>query len=168
MKMNAENGSPWRVPLSRLKNFVVKPQFATQDFWVLIKIWIHFRKRSPKPCFCKTANKKNGRPNQKLFRYLLLLGILSYWIKILAVSSRSYNISLPISLIYLFFTYAVGLDGIRWGNIFCNRVANAFEVIFRSVFSKDVSLQFLINLLSDLFFQWILSQLFFERYLVLL
>ena len=58
MKMNAESGSPWRVPLSRLKNFVVIPPSTTQDSWFLIRIWIHFIKRSPKPYFCKTANKK--------------------------------------------------------------------------------------------------------------
>ena len=29
-----------------------------------------------------------------------------------------------------------------------NRVANAFEINFRSTFSKDTGLQFLINLLS--------------------
>ena len=80
----------------------------------------------------------------------MLLGILSYLIKIFVVSSTSY-ISLSISLIYLLLTYTVWLDAIRWGNISFNRVANAFEIIFRSAFNKDIGFQFLINLLSVFF-----------------
>ena len=85
----------------------------------------------------------------------------------LVVSSTSYII-LPLSLIYLLFTYAAWLDEIRSGNMPFYSVANAFEINFRSVFSKDISLQFLINLLSLSFFQLISLSLVFERYLVLL
>ena len=49
---------------------------------------------------------------------------------------------------YLFFIYAVWLDEIRSGTVSFNRVANAFEINFRFVFSKGIGLQFLINLLS--------------------
>ena len=59
--------------------------------------------------------------------------------RILAVSGTFY-ISLPPSLIYLFFTYAVWLDEIAAGNMSFIRVANIYKINFRSVFSKDIGL----------------------------
>ena len=126
MKRNAEIGSPWRALLSRLKNFVVMPPFTTQNSWFLIRIWIHFRKRSPKPYFCKTANKKEWSTESKAFS-ISTVTRNPFLFKILAVSSASYN-SHPLSLIYLFFTYAVWLDEIISDMSF-NRLA--FEMLLK-------------------------------------
>ena len=79
-----------------------------------------------------------------VFRYLLLLGTF-FLFKIHAVSRLSY-MSLSLSSNYLFLTNAVWLNEIRSGNISFNRVANAFKSNFKYVFSKDISLQLLINL----------------------
>lgn len=84
-----------------------------------------------------------------VFQYLLLLGTL-FLFKVFAVSRLSY-ISLPLSSNYLFLTNTVWLSEIRSGNISLNRVANAFKSNFKYVFSKDISLQLLINL-SPLYF----------------
>ena len=137
MKRNTKIGSPWRAPLRRLKNFEIMPTFTTQDSWFLIRMWIHFRKRSPKPCFCKSANKKEWSSESKVFP-MSTFTRNPFLFKILAVSSTSY-ISLTLSFIYLFFTDAVWLNEVRWGNISFNRIAITFEVIFKSIFSKDIS-----------------------------
>ena len=73
--------------------------------------------------------------------------------KILVVSSTLY-ISLPLSLIYLFFTYADWLDEIRSGNMSFNHVVHAFEINFRSVFRSPVLYKSFVSVFS---FQLILQ-----------
>ena len=142
----AEIGSPWRVPLSRLENFVVMPPFTMQDPWFLTRIWIYFRKHSPKPYFCKTGDQKEWSNESKAFS-ISTVTRNPFFFKILAVLSKSY-FSFALSLMYLFFTYVVWLDEVRSGNMSFNRVVNAFEIHFRSVFSKDIGLWFSINFAS--------------------
>ena len=160
IKRNAEIGSPWRLPLSRLKNFVVMPPFTTQDSRFLIRIWIHFRKRPSKPCFCKTADKKEWSTESRAF-LITTLTRNPFLFKMLVVSSTSYII-LPLSLIYLLFTYAAWLDEIRSGNMSFYSVANAFEINFRSVFEVIV-----IDFMNDAGLYCIIRRTVFNVYICL-
>ena len=101
MKRNTETGSPWYVPLSKIKYIVVMPPFTTQGSWFLIRIWIHFRKHLPKSYLCETANKKEWSTELKAFSRSNV-SRNPFLFKILAVSITS-DISLPHSFIYLFF-----------------------------------------------------------------
>ena len=40
-KMKADIESPWRVPLSNLKHFVVIPPFMVHDSWLFNRVFIH-------------------------------------------------------------------------------------------------------------------------------
>ena len=52
------------------------------------------------------------------------------------------EISLPLSLINLFLTYAVWYGEIRDGKIFFNLSANVLEIKLESTLSKEIGLQF--------------------------
>ena len=138
MKRNAEIKFHWRAHLSRRTNFVVIPPLTTQESWLSVRIWIHFKKCSPKPYFFKSAKKKERSTELKAF-LMLTVTRNPFLFKILAVSSTSY-VSLTLSLTYLFFTYVVWLDDIRSDKMSFSCVVNVFGINFRSVFSKDISL----------------------------
>ena len=65
----------------------------------------------------------------------------------LAISLES-DIDLPLSPICLFLTYAVYCEEIKFGIIFLSFSERAFDVIFKSIFNKEMGVQFFMNLLS--------------------
>ena len=84
-----------------------------------------------------------------LFPYLLWLKNLPMHVCLLFAISE---ITLPLSLINLFLTYAVWSEEIRKVNTLFILVERTLLIIFISVLSSDISLQFLMNLLSLPFF----------------
>ena len=62
------------------------------------------------------------------------------------------DINLPPSLINLLVTYACSLVEIKYGNKFLILFDNTFELNLTSILSKDIGVQFLINLWSQFFF----------------
>ena len=114
----AEIESPWSIPLSRLKDFVVMTLLRRQYSWFLI--WNPFKsilENAPQNHTSVKQLIRNCQRIQKLFQYLLLLGIISsYYLfpYFFAVSGISY-LSLQLSLMYLFFTYRIWLDEITSG-----------------------------------------------------
>ena len=62
------------------------------------------------------------------------------------------EISLPLSLINLFLTYAVQFGEIRDGRTFFNLSANVLEINSESTLSNEIGLQFSMKLLSLSFF----------------
>ena len=114
----AEIESPWWILLSRLKDFVVMTLLTRQYSWFLIRNpFKSILENAPQNHTSVKQLIRNCQPIQKLFQYLLLLGISSsYYLfpYFFAVSGISY-ISLQLSLMYLFFTYRIWLDEITSG-----------------------------------------------------
>ena len=63
-------GSPWRVPLSNLKYFVVIPPFMMHDSWLFNRFVIHLMNVLPNPYLFKAKFKIDDELNQKLFECL--------------------------------------------------------------------------------------------------
>ena len=64
------------------------------------------------------------------------------------VISLESDVDLPLSPICLFLTYAVCCEEIKFGTIFLSFSERAFDVIFKSIFNKEMGVQFFMNLLS--------------------
>ena len=81
IKIYAQIGSPWRVPLSRWKYWVVLPPLIAQDSFFEIKVSTQLTKLLPKPNFFQYRNDKSNDDlmNRRLSRYTLLLKNLLYW-----------------------------------------------------------------------------------------
>ena len=83
-----------------------------------------------------------------------------------SVISKMPGINRPPSLINLLSTLAVWFENIKDGKCFLILLAQTLEISFASMLSRDISLQFLINLLS-VFFSICLLTVVFEKSLIL-
>ena len=106
-----------------LLDLLMRPSIKTTEFcsylticnvrsWFSIRIWIQFGKYSQKSYFCKTANKKEWSAESKAFSKPNVPRD-HFLFKVVAVSSTS-CISLPLSIIYLFFAFCCL---VRWSKI---------------------------------------------------
>ena len=63
----AEIGSPWRAPISEIKNYVVFLPFMTQDSCLLVMVSTYLLNAFPKPYFLWTLIKKVWSKESKAF-----------------------------------------------------------------------------------------------------
>ena len=119
------------------------------DSWLVIKVWIYFKKAFLKPKISKTNIKKEWFRESKGFWISTVTRNPSIFKAML--SSKTFDLNLLLSLINLFLTYAVWLDEIKFSKTF-NLVAKVFEINLVSIFSSDIGLQFSIDFLSLSFF----------------
>ena len=117
-KMNkwAEIESPWRAPLFSLKYFVVVPPLMTHDSWFFKMISIHEIKFWPNPNLFKTEIKNLWSNESKAFsRSIFTKKSSIYWVLAISIISDT---NLPLSPMFLLWTYAVCCADIRHGKIF--------------------------------------------------
>ena len=133
---------------SDLKYFVVFPLFMMQDFTVVL---IQLTKSILNPYFWRVFNKKQWLTKSNAFSISIVTRKPSN-LSLFAIPKMS-KITLPLLLINLFLTYTIWLEEIRKRNTFFILVERTLLIIFVSVLSSDIGLQFLMNLLSLFFFQ---------------
>ena len=117
----------------------------------------------PNPIFFKTRTKNLWSNQSKAFPTSIATEkVFICWILAIAIVS---DINLSLSPMFLFWYYSVWSAGIRHSKISFNLFAIALDDIFISTFNNEISLKFLMYLLSLTFF--LLTYLFpaFEKYL---
>ena len=121
-----------------------------QESWLFKIVLIQLTKSIPNPNYRRICNKKQWLTESNAF------SLSTVTRKPSSVSefdiSKISETTLPLLIINQFLTYAVWFEEIRKGNTFFILAERTLLIIFVSVLSSDIGLQFLMNLLSLSFF----------------